>query len=192
MFLITGAGRSGSTYMTKVLQKCGLDVGHHKMGKDGIVCGFYCMDAKKYPTGMPSPCPKFDVILHQVREPLKSIASLQTGRSWKWTSQFLPIPKDAPILVKACYNWLIFNEHAEKQALWTYRIENLENVWMDLQRVLVFDTPYDKVANISKKTNTRKHNSVTWEDVKKAVPEIYEKIKNAAERYGYVYQTKTR
>lgn len=185
MFLITGSGRSGSAYITQVLKKCGLDVGHHKMGRDGIVCGFYCFEAKRYPTKLPAPRPKFDVILHQVREPLASIASIQTGRSWKWTSQFLPIPKNAPVLTRACYNWLVFNEEAERQALWTYRIEALKENWAELQRVLKFNTPYSKVANISKKTNARKHSKVTWADVREWAPFIYCDIREAAERYGY-------
>jgi len=188
LFLITGAGRSGSTYIAKVLQNCGLDVGHHRMGKDGIVCGFYCFDVDRYPVkSHPVPRPKFGVILHQVRHPLKSIGSITTGRSWNWSKQFIPIPDSAPRLTRACYVWLIFNEEAERQALWTYRIENLKNVWLDLQRVLIFDTPYWKaIKDIPRKVNARKHNTVSWGDVKQAAPEIYQNIRDAAERYGYV------
>lgn len=187
MFLITGAGRSGSTYITRVLRRCGLDVGHHKLGRDGIVCGFYCFDVKKYPVkSHPVPRPEFDVLLHQVREPLASIASIQTGRSWKWTGQFLPIPRDAPVLTKSCYNWLIFNEEAERQALWTYRIEDLKGVWADLQRVLCFDKDYDSaIFNVPLNVNTRQHDSITWQDAKLAAPEIYGDIREAAKRYGY-------
>ena len=186
MFLITGSGRSGSSYIARVLQECGLDVGHHKIGSDGIACGFYCFDVDRYPVkSHPVPRPKFDVILHQVREPLASIASIQTGKSWKWTNQFLPIANDAPLLIRCCYNWLIFNEEAERQALWTYRVENLKNVWLDLQRVLCFDTPYYEIANISRKTNARKHAAVTWHDIRNAVPEIYDDIRKASARYGY-------
>ena len=187
MFLITGSGRSGSTYITRVLQNCGLDVGHHKMGKDGTVCGYYCFDAKGYPVkSHPVPRPHFETILHQVRDPLKSIASIQTGRSWKWTCQFLPVSEDAPILTRACYNWLIFNEEAERQALWTYKIEKLEKVWLDLQRVLIFDTSYEVATKyIPRNTNTRKHKKIKWQDVKDAAPEIYADIKAAAIRYGY-------
>ena len=187
MFLITGAGRSGSSYIAKVLKRCGLDVGHHKMGKDGIVCGFYCFDVKRYPVkSHPVPRPKFDVILHQVRDPLKSIASIQTGRSWKWTSQFLPIPGDASVLTKACYNWLVFNLEAERQALWTYRIEDLKDVWRDMQRVLSFDRDYPSATfNVPLNVNTRKHSKVTWVDVKRSAPLIYKDIREAAQRYGY-------
>ena len=187
MFLITGAGRSGSTYIAKVLQRCGLDVGHHKMGRDGTVCGFYCFDVAKYPVkSHPVPRPHFDVILHQVRAPLKSIASLQTGRSWKWTSQFLPLTAKAPLLMKCCYNWLVFNEEAERQAVFTYRIEALEAAWPEIQRLLGFQYGYRQAAaKVSRKANARKHSRVTWADVRDASPFIYCDIRKAAKRYGY-------
>ena len=174
MFLITGAGRSGSTYITKVLQQCGLDVGHHKMRLDGIVCSFYCFEADRYPTRQPAPRPHFDVILHQVRHPLRSIASIKTGRSWKWTCQFLPVDTTAPLLERCCYNWLVFNEEAERQAALTYRIEALEEAWPDIQRFLGFTYDYElAVAGISKKTNTRDPTEVTWEQVRSVAPVSY-------------------
>jgi len=187
MFLITGCGRSGSTYMTQVLQRCGLEVGHHKMGRDGTVCGFYCFDTDKYPVkSHPVPRPQFDVILHQVRDPLKTVASLQTGRSWKWTCQFLPIGTDAPLLTKCCYNWLVFNEEAERQAVFTYRIEALKRAWPEIQRLLGFQHSYkDAIAGVSRNANARKHGAVTWADVREAAPLIYRDIREATERYGY-------
>jgi hypothetical protein len=186
VFLITGAGRSGSTYITRVLKRCGLDVGHHKMGKDGIVCGFYCFDAKRYPTGNPAPRPKFDVILHQVRDPLKTIASVTTGNSRGWARQFVRVEHSASPLRWACYYWLTWNLEAERQALWTYRIENLKGVWPDLQRVLCFDKDYDSaIFNVPLNVNTRQHDSITWQDAKLAAPEIYGDIREAAKRYGY-------
>ena len=187
MFLITGCGRSGSTYITRVLQHCGLDVGHHRLGKDGAVCSFYCFKTDKYPVKThPVPRPHFDVILHQIREPLKTIASIQTGRSWKWTCRLLPVGEDAPLLTRCCYNWLVFNEEAECQAALTYRIEALEEAWPEIQQLLGFTYNYTKaVTGISKKTNARKHGAVTWEDVRTFAPLIYCDIREAARRYGY-------
>lgn len=185
MFLITGAGRSGTKYMARALQRCGLDVGHEQVATDGIVSSFYCFDAPGYPGKHPAPRPQFDLILHQVREPLASIASIQTGRSWDWTCQFLPVSEDAPLLRRACYNWLVFNEEAERQAVLTYRIEALENVWPTLQRLIGFEAPYSAIANLPRTVNARKHSSVTWSNVKQAAPEIHDDIRNAAVRYGY-------
>lgn len=210
MFLITGCGRSGTTYITQVLQRCGLDVGHERMGRDGIVSGFYAFDAPKYPGKHPTPRPQFDVVLHQVRAPLAAIASLQTGHSWDWVRPLLslparanvpalpirrksawlqpvrPKPTRASMLTLAAYDWLIANENAERMAVLTYRIEALEAAWPELQRLLGFTAGYGVTAGIPKTANTRQHRPVTWGQVKAAAPEIYTAIRDAATRYGYV------
>jgi len=187
MILITGSGRSGTKYIARVLRRCGLDVGHEQIGKDGIVSGFYCFDADRYPgKGHKVPRPKFDVILHQVRHPLKVIASVTTGNSRGWASQFVDVEKDASPLRWACYYWLTWNLEAERQALWTYRIEALSDVWIDLQRVLCFDAIYDYATSyIPLTVNTRAHEAITWQDVERAAPEIYGDIRAIADRYGY-------
>lgn len=185
MNLITGAGRSGTKYMSTALKMCGMDMPHERLGKDGIVSSFYCFDTSYYPGKHPVPRPDFDLILHQVREPLASIASIQTGHSWKWTCQFLPVDEGAPLLTKCAYNWLVFNVGAERQARHTYRIEALEDEWPILQEIIGFDAPYSTVADLSRTIHSREHDDVTWRDVKRAAPEIYDSIREAGRRYGY-------
>lgn len=186
MFLITGCGRSGTKYIAVALQQCGLGVRHEQMGKDGIVSGYYCFDAQQYPGGRhPVPRPDFDVVLHQARHPLPTIASLQTTHSWKWACQFLPVTPNDPLLKRCCHHWLGYNEAAEKLAEYTYRIETLEEVWPTLQRLIGFDAPYSIVADLPKSINARKHDDVTWAEVRDAAPEIYDAILAASVRYGY-------
>lgn len=185
MFLITGSGRSGSKYISTALRQCGLDVGHERLGHDGIVSSYYCFDASSYPGHHPVPRPHFDLILHQVRHPLRSIASITTGHSWRWTCQFLPVTPSAPLLRRACHNWLVFNEHAERQAVLTYRIESLAEAWPDLQRLLDIEADYSVIADLPTNINTRRHRQVSWTDVKRAAPRIYDQIRAAAVRYGY-------
>ena len=186
MFLITGAGRSGTKYMAAVLRRCGLDVGHERLGRDGIVSGFYCFEAERYPgRNHPAPRPEFEVILHQVRDPLRTIASVTTGRSRAWAQQFVPVEAGASPLRWACYYWLTWNLEAERQALWTYRIEALPDVWLDLQRVLCFDADYATAAGVPTNLNARKHSAVTWDDVRREAPELMTGIRATAGRYGY-------
>jgi len=186
MFLITGAGRSGTAYITRVLKRCGLRVEHERPGRDGCVSGFYCFEAKSYPGKHVAPRPQFDVILHQVRDPLKTIASVRTGNSRGWAQQFVDVEHSASPLRWACYYWKTWNMEAERQALWTYRIEALSDVWIDLQRVLCFDAIYDYATSyIPLTVNTRAHEAITWQDVERAAPEIYGDIRAMADRYGY-------
>jgi len=189
MILITGCGRSGTKYITAALRTCGLDVRHERMGADGIVSSFFCFNAPRYPGRHPQRRPKFDIVLHQVRHPLKSIASIQTGRSWAWTCQFLPVGQKAPLLKRACYNWLIFNEEAERISQWTYRIEVLPEVWPELAARLHIDATFATVAAIPRNINTRPHSAISWEMVDAAAPEISDRIRAAAQRYGYVLQS---
>lgn len=190
MFLITGCGRSGTTYITTALQRCGLDVGHERYGRDGIVSGFYAVDAPRYPGRHPNPRPLFDVVLHQVRHPLRTIASVTTGRSMTWAQPFVPVEPGASTLRWACYYWLAWNRAAEGQAAFTYRIEALEAAWPKLQEALGFDAGYSVTAGIPRAINARRHRRVTWAGVHRAAPEIYADIRALALRYGYTLEEK--
>jgi hypothetical protein len=185
MFLITGSGRSGTKYMATVLRQCGLDVGHERPGRDGIVSSYYCFEAAWYPGQHVAPRPAFDVVLHQVRHPLRSIASITTGHSWKWTCQFLPVGPRAPLLRRACWNWLVFNEEAERQAIFTYRVEDLEEAWGEIERLLGFEADYRSISDVPRDINARRHRAVAWADVRRVAPGIYGRIRTAAKRYGY-------
>ena len=89
-------------------------------------------------------------------------------------------------MTRCCYNWLVFNEEAERQSALTYRIEALERAWPEIQRLLGFAYSYKRaVAGVSRKTNARKHSAVTWADVREFAPLIYDDIREAAVRYGY-------
>ena len=185
MFLITGSGRSGTQYIARALCACGLNVGHEARGRDGIVSGFYAFKARHYPGKHPNPRPHFDIILHQVRHPLRAIASIQTGKSWTWARQFAPFQPRASLLNRACHVWLAFNEQAERISEWTYQIEALPDVWPEFTARLGFNAPYSAIAGIPRNTNARRHAAITWGDVERAAPEIAANITAAARRYGY-------
>jgi hypothetical protein len=155
------------------------------MGRDGIVSGFYAVDAPWYPGRHPSPRPTFDVVLHQVRYPLHTISSVTTGRSRRWSQQFVPVEPEASALRWACHYWLAWNRASERQAAFTYRIEALEEAWPMLQDALGFDADYSVTASIPHTLNSRRHRRVTWADVNGAAPEIYDDIRAMATRYGY-------
>jgi len=185
MFLITGCGRQGTKYIAKALSMCGLDVRHESVGTDGTVSSFYCFESDTYPGDHIVPRPSFNLVLHQVRNPLDTISSIQTGMSWNWTCKFLPVGAEDELVKRCCYNWLVFNEHAEKQAAMTYQIEKLENVWGELQNLIGFNKPYKNIERLPRNINTRRHTNLNWCDIKRAAPEIYEDIVLASERYGY-------
>ena len=63
--LITGAPRSGSYFTTRLLYNLGLDIKHEKTDTHGTVSSLHLIN----PTG-------FTKVVHQIREPLKTICSL--------------------------------------------------------------------------------------------------------------------
>ena len=71
--LITGCGRSGTSYMSSLMRKTGLDMPHEVMGRDGMVGWQQARDTSG-----------FDIVLHQVRHPLRAISSAQTIRIGSW------------------------------------------------------------------------------------------------------------
>jgi hypothetical protein len=63
--LITGAPRSGTYFTTRLLFNLGLDVRHEEIDTNGTVSSLHLLN----PSG-------FTKVVHQIREPLKSISSL--------------------------------------------------------------------------------------------------------------------
>lgn len=185
MFLITGCGRSGTKYMARVLRAAGLDVGHETLGADGVVSSIWAVEDEYYPAyHHQGPRPEFDVVLHQVREPLATIGSLTTALpgSWKWNARHVPIVvEEHSVLDMAIMYWYWWNHLCQMVSDYRYRIENLEQEWYTLQQLIGFTGELDR--SIPKTVNSRRHRIVTWDDVKRAQPHL--PVKNLAARYGY-------
>ena len=108
MFLITGCGRSGTMYMAKMLQSAGLDVGHEALGQDGVVSSIWAVADDWYPSyHQQRKRPAFDVVLHQVREPLATIGSLTTAQpgSWRWNARHIPIRLGEDSVLQMAAKW---------------------------------------------------------------------------------------
>ena len=185
MFLITGCGRSGTLYAATVLRAAGLDVGHEAAGKDGAVSSHWAVDDVLYPTyHQQGPRPQFDVILHQVREPLATIASLTTSRadSWLWNVRHVSIELLWSTLRIAADYWLQWNRIAEEQAILTYRVENMAGAWPRICEALSLDAQFPE--GISTSINSRQHQQVSWQNIHEITPR-YGEIVQMARRYGY-------
>jgi hypothetical protein len=185
MFLITGCGRSGTKYMATVLRKAGLNVRHERPGKDGTVSAIWIVEDERYPVyHHQGPRPEFDLVLHQVRDPLKTIASLTTTRpgSWRWLARHVPIDLSDGILKIAAEFWYFWNLKCEARASYRYRIEDLPEEWETLRQLIGIPGELDKT--VSTTVNARSHKKVKW-------PEIYQatslcgSIREMGGRYGY-------
>lgn len=193
LILVTGCARSGTTYMTKVLQAAGLKVKHEAHGVDGTVSWTMAVPASKTPWGPAFKEGYYKHIFHQVRNPLKTISSVmvtEPKESWDFIQKFVPqIKSDDPKLVKAVKYWIYWNRWAEIKSEMTYRLEDLEIVLGEIGDRIGYPLRPEAMKGISKTTNHRKDYShvYTWEELKEELPlELYIKLQDAAIRYGYL------
>jgi len=220
--LVVGSGRSGTLYTSKVFQKLGFDLGHEKDGEYGI-CSMYFLAPKvgQYSTGRTREIGdgssredfQFERIIHQVRDPLKTIESLASTFTLKvrlWTHDYLQVqlpgtsgklqaaPRDRQEW--AMRYWLRAQELAEDLAERTVRVEDLPSIWPGLSQELFGDSlEFPDISDTtnrglrfafkSKEQSIRiRHNlhTLKWEDVRALNSSLTSQVRDRAQQYGYV------
>lgn len=194
LLLVTGCGRSGTTFTSQFLTKCGLDIPHEKPGKDG--CVSWPMTANFYsPWGPYAENEQFDHIFQQVRNPLDVMSSFYTNipdlsrDEWHFIRMFVPqISLNDTLLVHCAKYWYYWNLFAEKRSEWRYRIEDFENILDEFQSRI--GVALDK-NQLKATPNAVNHwlpieNRITWKDLKMGIPEdLFIKVQEMSKRYGY-------
>ncbi len=198
LLLITGCARCGTTYISQVLNKCGLDVPHEKMGAHGTVNWIMAVPADYTPMAYDFRycCApglnhyRFQHIFHQVRDPLKSISSIAVDLDpiWDFVGGYIQeVDMAHPTIINAARYWYYWNLKAEKIAEWTYRIEDIDHVWKEFCRRLGYPLDKSNLKRVQRNTNSGKvSHRVTWKALKRMLePELYNNIVKMARRYGY-------
>lgn len=188
--LVLACARSGTTYITQLLQLCGLQVGHESLGRDGMVCWTAIVRSDNPPWGPATHQLKFKHIVHQVRHPLKVISSVyftEPPKSWNYiifhTRQ---INQQDSHLVKCAKYWLYWNRKAEALSQLTYRVEDIEAALNPLSRLLQFPLDAKVLKMLSKTTNARTHLDFTWAQLQAELPPaLYRDVRALAQKYGY-------
>jgi len=189
VILFTGCGRSGTKYVADLMTLLGLDIKHEKIGKDGLASFFFAVDADRVPYG---PIPnvwrdKIHLTLHQVRHPLKVIASSQTFRfSWDFIIAHSPCKKGDPMLLNCAKYWYYWNLEAEKRSSWTWQIENIVFEFDELCKRVGVKPNDEALDSLPRNVNTREHGDVGWEEIESLDKDLCNKIKDLAMRYGYL------
>ena len=183
--LITGHGRSGTGYITKLLQSAGLDVGHEAIGFDGAVSWPHIADGEISWIGRVDSS-DFDRVIHQVRHPLKVISSAQTMRdeSFEYMFRHIGHPGGGRGLRWYMWSWLYWNEVAEQFASWRYQVESISEAWPGLcaEFGLSIETP---IPEVQENENSRNHGQYTWGDLKAEDEDLFRAILAKARDYGY-------
>jgi len=130
LLLITGSGRSGTTYAAKTMQAVGLDIPHEKVGAHGTSSLFFLVDSDWYPmlpwypgrnhVGERRSDFEFEYVVQIVRHPLKTIPSIGkifNGLNYELFEEQGVIPKGIKNKMLRCaYMYYELNMLAEKQA----------------------------------------------------------------------------
>lgn len=213
--LITGCGRSGTLYSTEIWRALGLDIRHERpitpngvMGADGMSSWFMTVDDLQPPSGPSAVGYKFDLVIQQVRHPLKVIASVAQFilRDGLYAPGF--IERNVPeitlsfdqrenfdyreqLILRAARYWYYWNRLAEKKADIFVQVEHLKSELPGLCDLLGLDYNPVPVKDISSNINARQNFVldqpwvVDWQEIFYLDPQLYYQIRNLAAGYGY-------
>jgi hypothetical protein len=182
--LITGCGRSGTKYISKVFRRLGVKLGHEVLYEDGIVSTFsFLLDDLK----------TYSFILHQVRHPLNVISSCQTLKqsTWDFFDENKVIKKVDPLLLKCMNYWLNYNRMVLEVSNYTYKVEDFSLEVPHLFSMMHRDLPDDykaRIKKVSRRTNRRKHSYLTWDDLFSVDESLTNEIINLGNNLGYTIE----
>jgi hypothetical protein len=195
MILVAAVGRSGTHYTARLLQQLDLDVGHETVGRDGtaswkhITTGRFVV-RKKWRRQRTTyiDAGGFTTVLHQVRHPLKVIASMQTfgEASWRYMAQFTSLTLEEPTLRRAMVAYLEWNRLIEPRADWRFQIERLSEVFETFCRYVgVEPQPMPELPWAARESRTGRYAALGWADLEQADAALAEQIREMARTYGY-------
>lgn len=198
-FAIVGTGRCGTKYISTLICELGLDLPHEHLGYDGMVSAYLAGKENLYSqngfrTGYNL---TFTHVFHQVRHPLRVISSFYFNVSddnsfWEFVDDEIEeFDMTDSHIVKVAKYWYYWNLKAEEMAEWTFRIEDIDQVFDELCLRLYVPVNRELLKNISRETNHWDEvPPITWYKLRRMLYvegelDLYEKIKKLALRYGY-------
>ena len=175
---ITGVPRSGTQFIADTFQAIGLDVQHEAFGKQGISAFLIVPHLSRREKG---------IIFHQVRDPLKTISSMQTiDRTWPYITEYTGISPDQGGMLHAIMRlYLLLNSEIEKYEHFRYKVEEIDQVWEQL--LTIADVKQQPLPDIPKDTHTRAelYKPLGWYELEFRDAELTKYIKDMGHRYGY-------
>jgi hypothetical protein len=180
--IVTACTRGATSYICYILRGASIAVGHDRYNREGIVSG-----AATPAIHLPG-----TILIHQVRDPIKTIRSLICSEKrlkklcsyvellfgWQW--------EDNPLFFAMRY-WYEWNKLGEERAMYTYRIEALEDNWAKIKELT--GIPADReIGQIAKNSNTYKnviYPDLSWDDLYTEDSEMAQKVADLAVHFGY-------
>jgi len=190
MIAITGCARAGTAYTATLLHHLGYEVGHEELLPDGIVSWPLAAGTIESPWG-PSPAKILaiaDLVLHQTREPLSAIRSIQTlaSSSWDFICAKSPCRPDDSLVLRSAKYWLHWNLMSERIATRTYRLEAVRDELPAMIEALgrpPVRTDVEAVPRANARPSVGA--ALTWDALRGESTTVADEVAALAVRYGY-------
>lgn len=198
--IIVACPKSATQYISILLTHMGLDFGHEAhcdwaTARDGRASWLLGAGYGAEPVDGEPALDEYEnpIILHQVRHPLHCMSSNQkiARYSWEYIAEHIPLKElTNENLIENCMRlWYYWNKKCEKLAEWTYRIEELENIWDEFCERIGHPELKEKrhmIKDIPKNINSAKpYEPITMEKIFEINPVLAKKIVKLALKYGY-------
>jgi len=177
--LITAVPRSGTGYISKLLTSCGIDAPHEVIGLDGIVSW----------RGIIENINDCNIIVHQVRNPLKVISSLTIimPQSWKFIFDNLNLPMPKDLIYRSMITYYYWNKLIEnKKPIHRYKIEEID---VNIPYLFgLFNKEMCIIPEIEKDYNTKyshRKKYVDYKLMKSIDADLAQKILEISTNYNY-------
>ena len=186
--LITGIGRSGTTYLCRVLQIAGVHAGHemrwpkgHRDNPYTVVVSWRDIRRRQM----------FGDVWHVTRDPLKTISSLPTLGSGSFNIMFKYIQSypwqylkgsTRDWMERSMWVYILWNIRINHYATYRFKIEDIGGAWSKIQKRLSITGP---LPYVPKNINTRKHDDYSWEDLSNVNFTLAQECYEMGKQYNY-------
>lgn len=193
--LVTGCGRSGTHFTTRLLQALGLRVNHERLGPDGSVDWHLGVRGYRRRLGV-----EFDLVLHQYREPIRVIRSMQTAmpESWRFIAHWCPDVEHPDPVVRAARYWMRWNKKAAQTAAFGYPIERIGDHLGTLCELLRVpragrELLADAMSAVGSRAASKTYDAtLTYADIERRDPATFAKLRTLAAELGYPVDRRAR
>ena len=181
MIVVVGCGRSGTKYTSECIKAAGYDFRHERLGTYG---GIGWNLALPHAIKKIASTHKDIVVLHQIRNPVDSIATLKAHGDVIWNRLEAVIP-DLPNtnrLLCAMRYWYEYNIYCSRMAQYSYDVADLKlnsHVAMDLDAYGLCG----KWGTVKTDINHRPHIDTTWRKLVDTDSLLAHKLMSAWEQF---------
>ena len=195
--LITGTPRSATVFTTNLLKSHGMKIQNDwgNPQEHGSVSWIFAFEDNNNFGPARTGGGTFQHVLHQVKDPLGSIASMCTEPIFDRESAFLQRHVYMPSFYEqprsqaraALEFWVEWHDYLKKMKLPTYLVENVtaESIFEQSELESVY---HEKAKQVSSATNSREHRPpFSWQELYTLDPRMATRAWRLARQFGYKY-----